>query len=311
MVKSYLHFFLKLSFLCVLLIFADFIIGGILGHYYFKMAKGEKFSTTYSMEKTEAEILIFGSSRGTHHYVPQVFEQKLKLSCFNVGRDGNFIFYHYAILKSILKRYKPKMIILDIVDSEFIKDDQSYDRISNLLPYYDRHPEIHSIVELRGKYERLKLFSKIYPFNSLFLSILNGNIQEKQNILEYKGYVPLFRVNDNPLKESGEILKYELDTNKLNVYNSFIQECMTANVDLYIVSSPYFVKFRSRDFSIAKASSLAKQFGVKFMDLTNDSYFLSKPSLFSDPAHLNNDGSKIFSEIISSRILEDRIQISQ
>ena len=45
----------------------------------------------------------------------------MKLSFYNAGRDGNFMFYHLAVLKGVLNRYSPKIVILDFVAEELHK----------------------------------------------------------------------------------------------------------------------------------------------------------------------------------------------
>ena len=52
------------------------------------------------MELTKADLLVFGSSRANHHYVPEVFEDSLKLTFYNTGKDGSgiFITLHYCDL---------------------------------------------------------------------------------------------------------------------------------------------------------------------------------------------------------------------
>ena len=99
----------------------------------------------------------------------------MKLSFYNAGRDGNFMFYHLAVLKGVLNRYSPKIVILDFVAEEFAQNQYSYDRLSSLLPYYKSHPEMRSIINLKSKYEKIKLLSQIYPYNSLMLTIAVGN----------------------------------------------------------------------------------------------------------------------------------------
>jgi hypothetical protein len=190
--KGYKKFFIKLFIFLAIVVLFDFAIGAALRHYYFKQESGVQYRTTYSMEQTKADLVIFGSSRATHHYVPDVFEQRLNMSYYNVGRDGNFIFYHYAVLKSILKRYTPKIIILDISGAEFSVGQDSYDRLSALLPYYKTHPEIRPIVELKSEYEKIKLASSIYPFNSSIITIALGNAEfNKKRNDDTEGYVPL------------------------------------------------------------------------------------------------------------------------
>ena len=147
---------MKLLVLFITLVFFDFIIGSLLNIFYFKQESGLQYRTTYSIEKTTADLLIFGSSTANHNYHPGIFQNRLNMSYYNVGRDGKSIFYHYAVLEAVLKRYTPKMIIYDFDEHEFSKDQESYDRLSSFLPYYKKHPEIRSIVDLKSPYEKYK-----------------------------------------------------------------------------------------------------------------------------------------------------------
>jgi hypothetical protein len=286
----------------------DFSIGNILSYLYFKQESGLQYRTTYSIEKTKADLLIFGSSRANHHYHPDVFEKKLHLSYYNVGRDGNFIFYHYAVLKGILKRYSPKIVILDIVQGEFQLDPNSYDRLSSLLPYYRTHPEMHSIIELRNKYEKLKLLSSIYPYNSSIFTILAGNAEfNKKRKSDIKGYVPVLKTWHNSIQMDYNPVKYKIDSIKVKAYESFIQNCIHSKVKLYIVCSPYFIKSNHTDYSIILAQGIAKKYNIKFWDFSKDSIFINNPKLFGDITHLNDDGAKIFSTKITDNIRNNRV----
>lgn len=55
-----------------------------------------------------------GSSRASHHYVPEIISEKLGMSCFNAGQDGNGIILQYGRWKMLSERYTPKLIIYDI-----------------------------------------------------------------------------------------------------------------------------------------------------------------------------------------------------
>jgi hypothetical protein len=41
---------------------------------------------------------------------------------------------------------------------------------------------------------------------------------------------------------------------------------------------------------------------VPFFDLSNDSLFLHSPELFADISHLNDEGAKVFSGILTDKI---------
>ena len=126
----------------IFLFFIDYVIGNVLKTFYFKQESGLQYRTTYSIDKTTADVLIFGSSTANHNYEPNAFEKGLGMSFYNAGADGSSIFYDYGILRAVLKRYKPKIAILSFEASEFFEYQNSYDELSALLPYYEDHPEI-------------------------------------------------------------------------------------------------------------------------------------------------------------------------
>jgi hypothetical protein len=274
----------------------DFSIGKLLRHFYFTEFSGSHQRTTYSMEKTKADILIFGSSRANHHYVPKIFEDSLKLTTYNTGRDANGIFFQTALIHSVLKRYTPKIIILDF-SGGFAKSSDSYDNISSLLPYYDNHDEIHDIVKLKSDYERLKLVSKIYPFNSQMLAVIMGNME--MNRFRYpdeKGYVALYNkiANQAEIADEPDIVELKPDSNKVNAMRSFIQQAKTSGAQVYVVYSPYY-QDHSKDPDIVMCADLCKNENVTFLDFSMDPQFVKNKNLFYDEVHLNDSGAKVLS----------------
>lgn len=291
--KSYAYLAFKLAGFFILVFILDMALGGLFKQFYFKQRSGWEFRTKYAIENTQADILIFGASRAQQQYNPVFFEERMLQSCYNVGRDGEPIFYYYAVLKSVLKRYSPKMIILDIENGVFKESQSSYDKLSILLPFYKDHPELRSIIELRSPYEKLKLQSKVYPYNSLLFKIALGNITVNKND-DIKGYVPLKRSWNEPIRTVDLSNKYQLDTNKINFYKAFINDCNKAQVKLYIVCSPYFLHLIGNDASILLAKQIADDKNVDFLDFSRDESFLKDSKLFDDSVHVNINGSKIF-----------------
>lgn len=296
-------FLLKLIIFFTLVFILDYIIGNILSHFYFRQESGLLYRTTFSIEKTTADVLIFGSSKANHHYIPDIFEKRLNLSCYNVGRDGNYILYHSAVLKGVLKRYSPKIVILDFRSGEFKQTKDSYDELSSLLPYYNRHPEMRSIIELKSKFEKLKLLSYIYPYNSLLLTIAVGNTEfNKKRRSDIQGYVPLKKVWNLPIQIDSSSINYEIDSIKVKAYEIFIQNCVQSKVNLYIVCSPSFIKSNHIDYSVKLGQKIAKKNNITFFDFSNDSIFINESKFFADTWHLNNTGAEIFSDILTDNL---------
>ena len=296
--NPYFYFCVKFLILFLIVFVLDFFIGSGLRYLYFKQHNGFQFRTTYSLEKTNADILIFGSSRANHHYDTKMLENRLKMSCYNVGRDGTGIFYHTAILKGILKRYTPKIIILDLRRWEFEKENLNYERIALLLPYYKSHPEMQPIVELKSKYEKYKLLSGIYPFNSSMFSILVGNLK-RNGATEIKGYLPINgTMKVLPTEKKKEINQGTIDTTQVATYETFIKDCVKAGVELHIFCSPYFSGTEEQDLSIELEKKIAEKHNIQYHDYSYDTAFFNKPLLFADNSHLNQEGAQLFTNII-------------
>jgi hypothetical protein len=306
--NTYRRFFIKLLGLLLVVIVLDAACGMVLRYFYFRQSSGWNYRTTYAMEKTTDSLLIFGSSRAVQQYHPEVLENKFGLSYYNCGRDGNFTLYTYSVLQSVLQRHKPKIIILDFMKAQFKTNPSEYDRLSILLPYYKNHPEIREIIHLRSPFEKYKLLSSTYPFNSTLFSTAIGNMEfNKARHQDIKGYVIFDNVWNRPVKIVNKPpAAYDTDSNFIRLYEAFINDCKKAGIDLYIVCSPYYEYSAYTDYSIEKGKAIAMQHHIDFFDHSKDTSLINKPHWFSDSMHLNDAGAKIFSALIADEILQRR-----
>jgi hypothetical protein len=253
------------------------------------------------MDSTMADMLIIGSSRANHHYVPSVFEDSLKISFYNAGRDGNGTFYQLALLKTILNRYTPKIIVFDY-SSVFFKGPEEYDQMASLLPYYRTHKEIRPIVEMKSPFEKIKLLSEIYPFNSQLLTISVGNLKmNKKRVADDKGYVALHRIWPFPLDSVAQSSVQEFDTVKINAFTECLLAAKKSGVKIFVVCSPIFQKYTNNQ-QIDKCREICNSVGLPFWDYSKDDFFLNNSHLFQDIVHLNDNGAREFSKILASKI---------
>jgi hypothetical protein len=278
----------------IAVVIGDITIGSILKHYYYRQTSGLQYRTTYSIDQTEADIVIFGTSRANHHYDTKLIENETGLSAYNTGRDGQFIFYQTALLKSLLSRHTPKQIILDFAGTfEFRQKD--YDGLSSLLPYYSSHKELRDIVLMKSPFERCKLLSQIYPFNSLLTTIIVGNLKYNKtrpnNKNAYNGYVPLSGSWNNELDSIDTSAKYNIDTNKYDIFEEFITIVKQNNIPLLVVYSPVYYLY---DFKYSKdiCIEICKNNDITFVDYSKDVEFLNNKELFRDRTHLNYKGAQ-------------------
>ena len=287
----------------------DFGIGRTLRHYYFNETSGFHFRTTYSIEKTQADILVFGSSRANHHYVPEVFMDKLKMTFYNTGRDGNGIFYQIGILSSVLKRYSPKLIIIDFYEG-FNKNENSYNGLESLLPYCITHEEIRRIIEQKSSTEKIKLMSEIYPFNSQILSIGIGNLEiNKKRNAEDKGYVPLYKEWQSKIDSLTNAQIYDIDSSKVLAFREFVKLAKQSKAKVLVIYSPIYQKYDKKQ-EITICANICYSENVSFWDYSKNNLFLNNNRLFNDVSHLNNTGAKLFSELVVSKIKKEIFKTS-
>ncbi len=297
---------LKILSFFFIIIFVDQFTGRLLSYLYFNQKAGQDKIINYGFAECKADVLILGSSRAQHHYDTQILSHHLQMSCYNLGINGQSILMPYAQIKIILNRYSPKIILFELDPNRVYFNQSDYDKLSILLPYYNKYPEIRPIIQLKSSYEQVKLLSSIYPFNSSIMNILRFNtnidINRKWDI---NGYVPIKNqtLNTSMLKiYKAPDNQTEIDTNMLNSLKDIIHICNRKRVALFFVCSPVFHSNREKKSDYSHSSKrtieLLKQENANFLDFSNDTSFINNAVFFSDKEHLNSKGADRFSNIL-------------
>lgn len=306
--KEYLVFAKKLSVFLLIVFIVDFSLGQLLEHFYLKInIPTPEQHTTYSIEEADSDIMVFGSSRAQHHYDPEPFEDLPNHSFYNTGKDGQGIFYSWVILKSVLTRNKePRILILDINTNEFDKDQDSYDRLSDLLPYYHENEEIQEIVNLKSPFEEVKALSHLYRYNSKVLTIIRDNLFPQKDPME-RGFEPI-KVSERRLELLDYYDREEVDSLEVEAFIGFLQDAKKFNQKIFVFVSPTYRRYyKGTPESIKIAKKICRDLDVSFFSYHQDSLFLKNPKYFSDPSHLNEIGAEIYSDKIFEEIKRVRV----
>jgi hypothetical protein len=278
---------------------ADLVVGESLKWLYSHQTSGFQCRTSFAINTTKADYLVFGSSRASHHYDPRVFEQKLNASFYNCGRDAQGIFYSCAVASAIINRYKPKCIIIDIRPGEFTTSDEG--KLATLFPYQN-NLTIKKVFKYNGGFENVKLLSHIYPYNSIFTSLLLGVTSfNKKRAVDDNGYIKLkgtLTDSVTNLKESDQV-----DTNKVKELTNLLSKLDKLNIPALLVISPLHYNY-SRNSATAKlcAQICSKFKSTKFVYF-GDNLLCKQGKYFMDTWHLNAAGAKLFSEEMVDQIL--------
>jgi hypothetical protein len=247
-----------------------------------------------------------------------VFENKLNMSCYNAGVQGQGILFLSVIEEIILARTKPKILVLNIDEEWFIKSAESYDRLVDLHPYYTKYPKnIKPILDLKSKYEHLKMAVKSYRLNSTIVHIVKYLLVPQ---IDQNGYNPLYDKMSPPdftpqpvVTQNTETIKSDIDSNFVNAFNKVIKLANNSNIELLFISSPTVEGTKSKNESSEMMNDLILKSGFPFLDFSDDKHFVYRYELFFDSDHLNNEGAILFSGLVSdfinNRIISNRIEL--
>lgn len=303
-----LKLFTRIIILIAIIGLLDMALGFIFGKIVELSPDGRYYKAKYSLEECNEELVIFGNSRAETNYAPFVFEDSLNLSCWNTGRGGQTLPFWIAIKNGLIKRYNPKMVIVN-VESDFLTFDleQAYERAGFLRPFYNDHPEIRPIINNISLFEKYLMISKTYAYNSSFYYLLrpflikglDGNRSDKGWKTKYGKISP---TNDLKIEYVNRNHK-EINDHTLSVFKRFISSLIDHGCKIYVVISPIYANHIESTSSIEYLRSMDN---LTVINMANNINLYTNPNFFKDPGHLNVDGAKEFSKKLSHKLLKNK-----
>lgn len=300
--------FLYIVAAILLIVAMDLCLGGVSAWLYHRSKYGIFHRQQYILNESKDDIIILGSSRVSHHYIPSILTDSLGMSCYNAGSEGMCIYYHYAMLAAMIERgHCPKVVIYDVMNFDTKEHpgptftlDAALDR---LAPHYGEFACIDSLFALKGWKEKLKLQSKAYRYNSKLVQSIKCNFIP---LPEDNGYEAV----KGRLKESIQFDKeaYDdcaLDSLKLEYMRKLVLLAKQHQIRMFFVLSPYYLDNPSRAYDAAK--EIARMNDVEVIDCYNEPA-LMKHELFRDRMHLNDKGAHVWSAYFA-HILKDKLEI--
>ena len=287
--------------LIILAFVVDRIAGVAIGAIYKNSKYGIFHRQEYCLHESKDDIIILGSSRAAHHYVPQVFSDSLQYTCYNCGSDGMCVYYHYAILSSFISRGDiPKFVIYDVMPTDVqVSYRATFNleaAIDRLLPNYGEYPEIDSLILLNGWKEKFKLQSHLYKYNSKLVQLIKCNFIPWPEDKGYEALVGSYRgdgIKDAPYNND------PIEEKKIYYLRKLINVCKSNDIVLVFVLSPMYVEERTAGVDMVKA--IASEEGIPCYDYQHHQSFISTDYYYDD-MHLNNDGAHEFSKMIAHEL---------
>lgn len=290
------RFLLKVLLFFLAVAVLDFLYG-LAFQYMNDHSKGGGIKSRYYVcKETNEDVLVFGSSRAKHHYVPSIIEDILGVTCYNTGEDGNGIILCYGFLKMITKRYSPKLIIYDVTHFDMYEDD-NMKYLDLMKPYY-HEPCIDSIFWSVNPKTRYMMLSNLYRYNTTCLRVL-GNFLHPMNNYP-KGYCALQKTMDyEPVIENQE--GKMVDSLKIGYFEKFIQLAKDNGVYLICCVSPMY-KAPSEDDFYNPVKRLCRKYDVPFLYYADFPTISCEKECFQDRTHMNHTGASEYTRNLALSI---------
>lgn len=286
------RFIYTLLIVLVLIVAGDWAVGHGLRHAFEHTRYDEIGRLNHISDSVTADIVILGSSRALHHYVPQIISDSTGLSCYNCGFENEGIVFHYALLRQLQQRYRPRLVIYELTydyDIQFL----------NWRPANLKH--IHAMSHLACRdsilasvdpWERLSMLSKVYPYNSLAFAILASRHPTAYDSPQVdNGYIPQFKHMQPDPEWKFRPQKHNEQVDSLKV--SYLKKLITENAGhLLIAVSPRYMSPEDDIYGLVEDLCLVH--GVPFVCMVSDPAISRDISLWEDDGHLNHTGAQAF-----------------
>ena len=262
---------------------------------------GSTANCEYIANQANEDIIILGSSRATHHYVPQIIEDSLGLTCYNCGEEGNGIVLAFGRFKMLTNRFKPKLVIYELTPGyDYGTKDPNTKYLGYLRPYYDKDGIKKVFDDFDDEFSCLKMKSKMYQNTAKLLPYLVDNIIYRDNM---KGYAPLYGKINNITKDKSTDKNIKIDTLKLSYLEQLILEAREQNIQIVFMISPKYGS-DSELFNYEPAITLCEKYNVPYYNYINYKEIVENADYFQDFNHMNNQGATVYTQMIIKEILK-------
>lgn len=149
----------------------------------------------YRLNRVTTDIIIVGSSRGSHHYVTTMLRDSInsytgyQYSLYNGAIDGKFINSNSCSAESIMDRYKPRLLIFEVSESE-LSGSRSVSDMEFAAVNYNNNQFVKKYLDDLGWKERIKIASNMFRYNQKVLRVVSSFIQKGGG---ETGYEPLYK----------------------------------------------------------------------------------------------------------------------
>lgn len=292
------RFIINIIFFILIVAAIDMAFGKICTYLNSHSKGGDTKKHYYIAKETNDDILIFGSSRACHHYVPGILSDSLQMKTYNCGVEGNGILLSYSYMKLITNHHTPKIVIYDISNFDIITDD--YTKYLGWQKRFYDEPGIAEVFNDVIPIEKYKMVSNLYQYNEKWLQMLSDNVLPKQLVLN-GGYKPIYSTMDyKPKAEMAKLNPLIWDETKKKYFKKFHDLCKQNEITFIVAYSPLYKAESSIQYQ--EVSDFCKENNITLWDYYSDTTFSRHHKYFADTDHMNDEGAIEYTKLIAHKL---------
>lgn len=293
-------------YVAVVIILLDFLLGFAINRIIPRMNHCEETSYLYyTLNETNAQVVIIGGSKVMTDYNLEIMEPILRKSVSTVTADNSGISFQYAVADAILDRYKPDLLVFDIVE-EYVFSNRN-DWINTLSPFYDQYHAVTEVIDNESDWKgKLLMKSNLYRYNTILPRILIRSIMSRNHPLK-SGFKLRDREFLEPIQDFSAQRPEPIIPYKKAYLDKIVKKASEKGVKIVFTVSPVF---RERTVDIQSNSylqSLSESLDVPLISNYRFDAVNERRDMFIDYLHLNAKGATIYSEHIANQ-LKDYLQ---
>lgn len=295
--KEILKFFKFTIIAIILLVIADYGIGVVVESYYKNspVTKVHDSHNYYDMNRAVADVIILGSSRALCHFDSEILSDSLNLSVFNGGLSSSHeLGYWSVILKRIINRKVPKIVLLECADRFLTNDLNSIDKQYLMSFYYDEDYCKNRINQFGDEYTSLRMCLNSYRLHEPFLNLFRNLWNKPLN----NGYYPLSVTENKGKLIRGGKERVVISDVMIKRVEEFAKICKANGIYLCLFDSPTMNTLYNQNL---QSKYLCQKLGLDYID---DCYIpqVIQASDFHDNQHLSFVGAEKFTSFFASQL---------
>lgn len=258
-----------------------------------------------------SDIIIYGSSRAWAHINPQLIQDSLGISCYNLGIDGHNIWLQYLRHKLLLKYNRnPQIIILSVGPFTLGNQEELYN-YQQFLPYIFEEDVNEYISRYRGfSYFdfRVPLIRYCGETEAVCKAVmiffgLGSNSEYRER--GYRGIEASWNADFENARNEAKEYVISLYKPSIELLRTFLSECKQKNISVMMVYTPMYMSgqkyIANMNEIITLYENISQEYSIPFIDYS-DNEICKHKEYFYNSIHMNIIGSTIFTNIYIGEI---------